>query len=394
MTPAERWMAAVLGAGFTALVLADLVEGYTVAKLSVGFILLFWFPLLVVHELGHALTARFFGWRVIEFSIGYGTQIARFRIGETLVVIRAVPAGGHIIPAPVRRRVARLQSALIYLGGPGIELAAVGAVALALGAEALLSHPHDVATVAAQSLALTALIGAGINLVPFTAADSASDGMGILASAWLAPDQMEVMAALPYRRAAESRLDQGDAAGALAVIERGLAALPGSLPLQIARAVCLAVDGDQPKAQAQLQEIRDLPELDESIEAEALHAAALMVLECGDRSLLSEAESACRAALRLSPRVRFEITLGRIELEWERFARARGTLMRAFKRTRDPRLEDQCIAYLALAAYGDKQMEEGELFFATLRSRKASRRLLQRVQQARAAMAGTQEADR
>ena len=81
------------------------------------------------------------------------------------------------------------------------------------------------------------------------------------------------------------------------------------------RAICVAAQGDQQAAMNQLQEIRDLPELSQLIEAEALHAASVMVLETRDESLLPEAESACRSAIKLSPAVKYRITLGRIQLE-------------------------------------------------------------------------------
>ncbi len=387
MTPAERWMAIVFGVGFTALVVADLIEGYTVAKLSVGFIVLFWFPLLAVHEIGHAVVARWLGWRVVEIAVGYGPQVARLAWGNTLIVIRAIPAGGHVIPALTKRRLARLESGLIYFAGPGIELLLVGLVALALGPDALFSSVSSTVAVAAQSLALTAFAGAVINLVPFAAAGSVSDGLGILLSASMNRDHVEALVALPYSRAAQPFIDRGDATEALRVVDNGLEAFPDNRLLEITRAVCIAAKGEQQAAMDQLQKIRDLPELGQSMEAEALHAAALVVLEAGDRSLLSEAEAACRAAIELVPSVKFEITLGRIQLEQQRFSLARTTLMHAYKATRDARLEDQCIAYLAMAGYGEGRVKEADLFFAKLRARRPGRHLLERAERMRYARA-------
>lgn len=391
LTPTERWMALVFGLGFTGLVVADLLEGYTSAKLSVGFIFLFWFPLLVLHELGHAVVAHLLGWRVVEVTIGYGQQIARFRFYHTLVVLRAIPAGGHVIPAPVERRLARAQSAFIYFSGPGVELAVVGFVWAILGWETLTSSSTGIWIITAQSLALTAFIGAIINLIPFSIANSASDGLGILLSSSFDTDHFEYLIALPFTRAAERALEWGHPDKALIHIEQGLESYPKNIPLEIMHAICVAAQGDKRAAMNQLQEIRDLPELGEFFEAEALHAASVTVLETRDESLLSEAESACRSAIKLSPAAKYKITLARIQLEQGRFAKATEILMEAYKETRDAQLEDQCLAYLAMASYQEGRTRDAVLYHATVRSRKASPLLLERIEQTRLLVKRSQE---
>lgn len=56
---------------------------------------LFVFGLLVlVHELGHFLTAKAVGMRVDEFAIGFGPKLIQFRKGETLYSWRLIPLGG------------------------------------------------------------------------------------------------------------------------------------------------------------------------------------------------------------------------------------------------------------------------------------------------------------
>lgn len=54
--------------------------------------------LIVVHELGHYLVARWCGVKVLRFSIGFGRAIARRRLGPdgTEWVIAAVPLGGYV----------------------------------------------------------------------------------------------------------------------------------------------------------------------------------------------------------------------------------------------------------------------------------------------------------
>lgn len=57
---------------------------------------IFVFGLLVlVHELGHFVTAKMVGMRVDEFAIGFGPKLIGFKRGETLYSLRAVPLGGY-----------------------------------------------------------------------------------------------------------------------------------------------------------------------------------------------------------------------------------------------------------------------------------------------------------
>ena len=56
---------------------------------------IFVFGLLVLfHELGHFITAKLTGMRVDEFAIGFGPKIFKFRYGETVYSLRAIPLGG------------------------------------------------------------------------------------------------------------------------------------------------------------------------------------------------------------------------------------------------------------------------------------------------------------
>ncbi len=50
--------------------------------------------LVLVHELGHFITAKMTGMRVDEFAIGFGPKIFSFTRGETVYSLRAIPLGG------------------------------------------------------------------------------------------------------------------------------------------------------------------------------------------------------------------------------------------------------------------------------------------------------------
>src|SRR5918911_2890731 len=61
----------------------------TVAVAILGLILL-----IIVHELGHMLTAKALGVRVPEFGVGFGPPLFRKKIGATVYSLRVILLGG------------------------------------------------------------------------------------------------------------------------------------------------------------------------------------------------------------------------------------------------------------------------------------------------------------
>jgi regulator of sigma E protease len=52
--------------------------------------------LVFVHELGHFLVARWYGVKVLTFSLGFGPKLLKYRRGDTEYCISAVPLGGYV----------------------------------------------------------------------------------------------------------------------------------------------------------------------------------------------------------------------------------------------------------------------------------------------------------
>ena len=89
--------------------------------------------LIVIHELGHMLTAKAFGVRVPEFGIGFGPAIFKRKFGETTYSFRIILLGGfakmagmnddqegpHTYPSK-----AAWKRALIIFAGPGVNIVA------------------------------------------------------------------------------------------------------------------------------------------------------------------------------------------------------------------------------------------------------------------------------
>src|SRR6266404_4749545 len=66
---------------------------FLIAVASMAFVLGI---MIVIHELGHHLVAKFFGVRVETFSVGFGKRLFGFRMGDTDYRINALPFGGYV----------------------------------------------------------------------------------------------------------------------------------------------------------------------------------------------------------------------------------------------------------------------------------------------------------
>lgn len=186
MTPAERW-----GAGLFLLVLvglfsAEIVHNYQPAKLACLLIVLFWIPLLALHEAGHALMASALGWRVIQVVIGMGKVLTFFRIGSAHVEIRLFPVEGFVRSAPTDLSWPQVKSALIYFAGPGIELLLAVILLVLMGPDRLFSRSDDYGVITCQSLAVACMVHVVLNLIPHAIQTPEgfvpNDGLGIIYS--------------------------------------------------------------------------------------------------------------------------------------------------------------------------------------------------------------------
>ena len=89
-----------LTAGDRRIRLLLLVGGTVAVGLSFGMsllvVVLSFVGMLVVHELGHYLVARWTGMQVTEFFIGFGPRVWSVRRGETEYGIKVIPAGAYV----------------------------------------------------------------------------------------------------------------------------------------------------------------------------------------------------------------------------------------------------------------------------------------------------------
>ena len=181
----EKIFIVVISIIFLFMMTMEILSNYEPRKLGALFFILFWIPLLFIHEFGHAIVAKLLGWRVERIVIGFGRVLAHIRLLGAPMEIRMIPLEGFVQIAPKTITLARFKHALIYFAGPGIELLVFFIIMIILGGfNQLFIIIDDYVRIALQSFAFAALAGAVINLIPIgiTTKDGSTpnDGMGIL----------------------------------------------------------------------------------------------------------------------------------------------------------------------------------------------------------------------
>src|ERR1041384_660013 len=64
-----------------------------IALVAVAFVL---GVMIIIHELGHHLVAKWFGVRVETFSVGFGKRLFGFHMAGTDYRVSALPFGGYV----------------------------------------------------------------------------------------------------------------------------------------------------------------------------------------------------------------------------------------------------------------------------------------------------------
>jgi hypothetical protein len=357
---------AISGLVLGALFAAELASHYEPRKLSAVLVVLFWVPLLVLHEAAHALAARSVGWTVREIVIGFGRELFRFRLGPTRVRVRMLPLEGYVVPEPNDISHARLKSAFIYLAGPLSELLLVLGLWLWQG-DVLLADSEEYAHVALKSLALAALLGAGFNLLPYRSGQGVSDGLGVFSS--LLSNDRDYALRLSEHAVSQVRhaLYREDWQQAQELIDEALQRHSGDERLLGLRAVALAGQGAQAEAITLLESLGHPDEKPAALRHELLLDAAWMVLVSRDTSLLADAQRACERALTSwSDSLRAHLMLGNVLLERGHLEPAQRHLAEAYGSAADQPEEQLLLALLTITARARHDWEHERRYLSAL----------------------------
>ena len=182
----EKIFIIVLTLLFLFMMFMEMISNYEPRKLAMLFFILFWAPLLFLHEFGHALMAKVCGWKVERTVIGLGGILHETTLFGAPMEIRMIPLEGFVSIVPQNLHLVRIKHALIYFAGPGIELLVFLVIMLFLGTDQMFTFNDNYYHIALQSLGYAALVGAVLNLIPLgirtEQGTAPNDGLGIITS--------------------------------------------------------------------------------------------------------------------------------------------------------------------------------------------------------------------
>jgi tetratricopeptide (TPR) repeat protein len=225
--------------------------GWVLAVLALSY------PMLVVgalpHEAGHVVAARLSGFEIFQVELGVGRRVRTMEICGVRVMIHLVPWGGLTSAGSEDARLIRLRRALLYLGGPATNLALAGAYVWLVAPRSFGPSPSLAGALGASFLLSNLFIGV-VNLIPRHIQSQAgripNDGMGILSSIFARSASKATWREGYYAGGWRSSNLRNDKAEARDWCEKGVAAMPDSLALQLLLGVSLTDLGEAARARA------------------------------------------------------------------------------------------------------------------------------------------------
>lgn len=162
--------------------------------LTILLFLVFLSILIVIHELGHFLTAKAFGVYCHEFSLGMGPLVAQKKIGETKFSLRAIPVGGYVAmageselpdaPELPRERtlngIARWKRAIVLAAGIVLNLVLAYVILVGFIWSVGVTQEQSYLEVSPNSLLAQAGVQTGDHLTAAQVVLTAADGITIL----------------------------------------------------------------------------------------------------------------------------------------------------------------------------------------------------------------------
>jgi len=380
LSPSEQRILTIFSAFFVVMIILVIAEEYSTKKLSILFFFLFWGPMLVIHELGHALAAKLLGWRVHEIVIGFGRDLWRGQFGETRIKIKMAPIEGYILPAPVKPNHVRLKSTLVYAAGPGAELFVLLVMILGFGWDTVFNSSNEVELVALQSLAYVILLGAGFNLLPFQSNGALSDGLGIIASPFMPEESVELRLLTFELREIQNKIESGETSAALQMILPQLKRYPDNISLQLLYGNALSADGQPEAARIFVHDKLRTLALAEGRRRSWLHLQAQIELDAPDPNYFT-LDAALQKALQITPDAPDLIaTKGASFVLRGRDEDGGNLLADAWRRHQDTGNDSEMLAYLTIAAHrhGDKKAAThfSEAFFQINQSKRLEKRVM------------------
>lgn len=379
MTATESAVVAAAGVAFTLMVLFSIFEQFSGGRLSVVFVALFWAPMLILHEAGHAVAARLVGWRVREIVIGFGRELWRWQFRGIQIRVKLAPVEGYVLPEPRDARHIRLKTLIVYAAGPAAELLLLLLLLFIFGADYVFAGSDAIGQVAVQSLAIVILLGAGFNLLPFRSEGAVSDGLGILSSPFMSQAAIETRLLGSKLREIQACLARDRPEQALRRLRPAIAQFPQHSLLQQCLVVALAASGDIREAREIVAAKLGADEADPEEQMQWRRLQARIELEAAEPSWLT-LDLAVQKILAVSPGDPGAQAIKGASLVLRGQSEAGGELLAEAWRRNDGSVSDaELLAYLAIAARRSRHVEAAARFRECFAQVNVSERLARRV---------------
>jgi|GEM_PF-2468265 len=258
------------------------------------YLLLFWgllacVPLLVLHELAHAVTAWLIGFQVFAIHLGMGRPLLAVRFLGVNWVIRPAPISAVTVIAGPELGYYRLRLFLITLAGPGLH-AILAAVALPLYREFGFSGQGYAVLFWANILLLA------VNLFPHKAlvavGATGTDGLALLTIPRMGRDELQKRFASYYLLGTVIEVERGDHRKALKIAEQGMTLYPEEPNILNALGYANIYTGEHTQSRDYFLQALALKEkLTPAMEAIMLNNVAFANLLLDDPALLPEADA-------------------------------------------------------------------------------------------------------
>jgi tetratricopeptide (TPR) repeat protein len=328
------------------------------------------FPLIVVHEFGHALFGTVAGMKIFAINLGYGKQLFETRIFGVSIRLNRVPFSGWTLAVPRHPTFIRIKYWLTVFGGPAMNLLLILISLYYLSSTRYGSHLWGLlVTFTVSNLWLL-----GFTLTPYKSKGSfigsASDGYQLLHIPFA--DKRELMEFLGSSSRIEAYELQrvGRFSEAIIRYEELLAANPDDRVSRHDLAVAFLNTGKFEEALKLFSALADAG----ATQAERLGAylknnIAYTIAVSNQTDQLDLADSYSREGIQVGPRVpNFMGTRGAVLVRMGHIDEGVTYLNAAFKRHSDPNARAGCACFLAIAEGGKGKYEQAEMWLDVART--------------------------
>jgi hypothetical protein len=322
--------------------------------------LLFLFPLVIIHELGHALVAKVFGFKIFSVTVGYGKRLFEIKPFGITMRFNLYPLSGLTAAAPQSDKGFRLKYWLYIFGGPATHLAFIlilGPFFISKASPArFFTQPLLV-----EPFLLTNLFLLVVNLLPHQPKGvgpmAYTDGHHLLHVPFFKSADFARIIGLGRQLEAFELLRVGNYTEAIAMFEEMIAERPDDAVLKHDFAIVKLGYGDYQSALATLEELWDAGGLaTEQLDLILKNNIALLTAILRKSEKYIEAENYSREGIALSPLFPpFIMTRGLVMLRTGRIAEGLDHLKKAYNRHSHPaeRASDACFIAIGEAQRND-----------------------------------------